>query len=172
MNRPTWRSIAESLKELPDVTPAILTGVSTAAFYSVPDIFDSRTGRALAKVTSLLPAAIAAVAWSKKNNEEISHLTDADPDERLNDRLENLGDLATERPMAFTAIIGGAIAAAGGATVLSEKLIYHFAERREANGVTNAHTKHGLILGAVAAVAMIASQKMDQADQIFGVTDR
>lgn len=163
--------------------PAVVAGVATAAYYAVPDMTPSRTARAWLKTGCLALACTAAVPTSRAAVQDLRAQRDEIRAERaaaaaaevtVTDGTRVVGDPALDdepapgtpsrRAQRLAAVVGGTVVLAGSAalTVAAERGVYAFSERRAARGVTYAHTRTGLVLGAVsAALALLPEPRRD-----------
>ncbi|WP_166844987.1 hypothetical protein [Isoptericola sp. BMS4] len=159
----------------PDVRSAVVTGVTTALWYAVPDVVGPRWGRALAK-TAVLGAGVgigiavtfegraalaglrAVEASDAELDEGLDHGPDDDPDGDIDDASaadEPAADRGDGPAPVNPLVAAGGIAAALGAVtalaVLGEKWAYRLGERRRAKGRRLPHTGVGLVVGVLAA---------------------
>ncbi|MFE5310055.1 hypothetical protein [Isoptericola sp. NPDC056605] len=172
-----------------DARSVAITGLTTLAWYAVPDVVRPRWARALAKVgvlagglglgMALTSEGRSAVDGMREVRDELRDLRDADenaagenasePDEgiapadgrdaREPDDNVLAADVALDGadplpgPGVAGAAVAGALALAVTIAVAGEKWAYRRGERWRAQGRRLPHTRVGLILGALAAVA-------------------
>lgn len=148
----------------PSPIPSLITGLSVAAYYAVPDFVAGRGRRALAKTLVTIPAVVTTLSSSPT---VAHHRTEGHQEEDARD-IKKLLKTLSERPGVSAAIAAGGAAAVIGVAAGSEKLIYRLAEWRKGNGTTHAHTKNGAILGLAAAAGTYA---LDRFDSIAAAND-
>ncbi|MCC2321380.1 hypothetical protein [Cellulomonas xiejunii] len=162
---------------------AALTGLATAAYYAVPDVTRSRAARGWLKAACLAAAGAAnAVApanrggWRELRSTwqdgvavdgdpgtDGTHRTDGSP---AGQGVDGSG-VATDdaAPSTKTAIaVGGAVvlAASVALTIAGEKWLFRRAEARAAAGVRFAHTRTGLVLGALSAALALVPEPSER----------
>jgi len=162
-----------------DATSVAITGLTTLAWYAVPDVVGPRWARAVAKAGVLvggLGLGLAVTAEGRSAVErmreacgELRDLRDADrigggdDDGPREEREDNV--LATEEaldgadplpgPAVAGAAVAGAVALAVSVAVAGEKWAYRRGERWRAQGRRLPHTRVGLVLGVLAAAATV-----------------
>lgn len=123
---------------------AVAAGVTSFAWYALPDVVRSRGARTLLK-TVLLAKLATFYALTRGPRAELNG-----PD--ATDELFNAVNEAPGR----AAVIGlGALGVGVGLTVLGEKAVYRFGERRRARGVRGAHAVPAAVLGALGAAGVL-----------------
>lgn len=152
--------------EGPDVRSAVVTGVTTALWYAVPDAVGPRWGRALAK-TAVAAAGVgvglAATAEGRAARDGLRAAGDlADVPADVPDRDDESGggsgaapdevdDQSPVDPRLAVAAITVGLGAAAALAVAGEKWAYRLGERWRARGRSLPHTRVGLAMGALAA---------------------
>jgi len=166
-----------------DATSVAITGLTTLAWYAVPDVVGPRWARAVAKAGVLagglgLGLAVtaegrSAVDGMREVREEVRDLRHAageaaeegrggaEPADGPDDRDDNVlaADVALDGadplpdPVVAGSVTAGAIALGVAVAVATEKLAYRRGERWRAQGRRLPHTRVGLILGVLAAAA-------------------
>lgn len=125
---------------------AAALGLTTLAWYAMPDLIRRPAARGLAK-TALLGAG-AAASWAKMPRSEL--------DSWISDQVWGTREVLGA---------GLGVATAAGLTILGERVIYAFGERRRARGVRLAHTLPALGLAALgAAIAVVPAPKQPPVD--------
>ncbi|MGW8568287.1 hypothetical protein [Isoptericola sp. NPDC055881] len=165
-----------------DARSIVITGLTTLAWYAVPDVVGPRWARALTKA-GVLAAGVAlgvaatdegrsALVGAREVRDELRGLRElgdgdgvdeTDParavrdDNVLLDEADGAPDLGDADPLpALTVVAGvaaGAVAVVAAVAVAGEKWAYRRGERWRARGLRLPHTRVGLLLGAAAAVA-------------------
>lgn len=165
-----------------DARSVAITGLTTLAWYAVPDVVGPRWARALAKAgvlaggvglgMALTAEGRSAVDGMREVRDELRDLRDADesaaqdgedvaPGAERGDRDDNVlaADVALDDadrlpgPAVAGTVAAGALTLAVTIAVAGEKWAYRRGERWRAQGRRLPHTRVGLILGALAAVA-------------------
>lgn len=166
-----------------DVRSVAITGLTTMAWYAVPDVVGPRWGRALAKVGVLaggVALGVAATSEGRSALDGVRQVRDELRDLRAaddagdagepgsptgtaadgGDRDDNVladGALAGADPVPDPVVAGaaaaGVVALATTVAVLGEKWAYRRGERWRQRGVRLPHTRVGLVLGVLAAAA-------------------
>lgn len=165
-----------------DARSVAITGLTTLAWYAVPDLVRPRWARALAKAgvlaggvglgVALTAEGRSAVDGMREVRDELRDLRDADESAAQDgegaaqgtergDRDDNVlaADVALDDadrlpdPAVAGTVAAGALALAVTIAVAGEKWAYRRGERWRAQGRRLPHTRVGLILGALAAVA-------------------
>ena len=167
-----------------DARSVAITGLTTLAWYAVPDVVRPRWARALAKAgvlaggvglgVALTAEGRSAVDGMREVRDELRDLRDADesaaqdgevasPGAERGDRDRDDNVLAADvalddadrlpDPAVAGTVAAGALALAVTIAVAGEKWAYRRGERWRAQGRRLPHTRVGLILGALAAVA-------------------
>jgi hypothetical protein len=165
-----------------DVRSVAITGLTTMAWYAVPDVVGPRWARALAKAGVLaggLGLGLAATAEGRSAargmrevRDELRDLRDTEGDPAAADadsaavdaahrgeRDDNV--LATDlagadtlpRPVVAGAAAAGVLAVVATVAVAGEKWAYRRGEKWRARGLRLPHTRVGLVLGTLAAAA-------------------
>lgn len=131
------------------VTLAGVAGLTSVAWYALPDVVAGRGARAAIKVglVGVLGAAWVALDGVKT----ITGETDLDE------------VLAASRQQPWAAAIAGvAVTTSIAFAVAGEKAIFAHGERRRARGVRGAHTVPALALGAIAAAGALLEPSIDR----------
>ena len=172
-----------------DARSVAITGLTTLAWYAVPDLVRPRWARALAKAgvlaggvglgVALTAEGRSAVDGMREVRDELRDLRDAgesaapdvegaapgvEPGDRYRDPDDNddnvlAADVALDDadrlpdPAVAGTVAAGALALAVTIAVAGEKWAYRRGERWRAQGRRLPHTRVGLVLGALAAVA-------------------
>ncbi|WP_407319335.1 hypothetical protein UQW22_02860 [Isoptericola halotolerans] len=157
-----------------DLRSVAVSGLTTFAWYAVPDVVRPRWARALAK-TAVLAAGVALGTVTTREGAEARAAARAVQDEIRSAReasaaassgtgaTDTTTEAAVSEPpepgatgagravVATVAVVVGGVAAAGAVVVLGERWTYRFAERLRGRGVRAPHVAVGLVLGAAAA---------------------
>lgn len=143
---------------------ALVTGVTTAAYYAVPDVAHSRAARGWLKTACLVAGSFTmsprlsgdTVRELRSSWHERTGLDTADGTAEPTSAAERWS-AASPRQKAVIAGTGAALVAASTAlTVAGEKWLFRRGEARAAAGVRFPHTRTGLVLGALsAALALV-----------------
>lgn len=133
-----------------NVPKALVTGLTTAAWYALPDVVHSRGVRGALKV-GLLGAF--AGAWAVVD-------TPATPAPGP-DKIDTVLQAIREHPGRAAAVAGAAVALSTALTVAGERAIFAFGERRRARGARCAHTLPALVLGGIAAAGVLLESSID-----------
>ncbi|QCB95031.1 peptidase S9 [Cellulomonas shaoxiangyii] len=145
-------------------TTALLTGLTTAAYYAVPDVARTRAARGWLKAACVAAGAAVALpdarqAWTELQARRRRTALDGIPvatENLAQSVLDNAGDGPARSATARTVVRGAvvvAVAVAGSVavTVAFERWVFRRGEARAAAGVRLAHTRTGLVLGALTA---------------------
>ncbi len=135
------------------VRNAVVAGVGTAAWYATPDVVRSRTARGWVKVACLAVVVAAGVPDARRAWQESREQASVVPDRpRAAEEAVSLRDL----PAPARAVAVGVAVAGVGATVavsaVTERWLFRRGEVRRAAGDAWAHTRTGLVVGALATV--------------------
>ena len=133
-----------------NVPKAVVTGLTTVAWYALPDVVPSRGLRGALKV-GLLGAF--AGAWTVVDKPA--------PPVPGPDTIDTALAAIREHPGRAAAVAGAAVAVSAALTVAGEKAIFGLGERRRARGVRCAHTLPALALGAFAAAGVLVESRID-----------
>jgi hypothetical protein len=150
-----------------DLRSVAISGVTTFAWYAVPDVVQPRWARALAK-TAVLGASVALVMGGTREGAEARaavrevqdgirsaaeqpSATEQAPLDEDGAAGAAPGGTGSGRAVVATAAVVGGVAVAGTLAVLGERWIYRSAERLRGRGVRAPHTAVGLVLGAAVA---------------------
>ena len=143
------------------VSPTRAAGIAvgagaTLAWYALPDYVRSRPLRALVK-TGLLGAIGWSIVTMLPEDGELPPYDDetdcSNGSPVANDPLDGV----TEAEPRELAVLAGAALGSAVLTVAVERWLFRRGERRRAAGVRLAHTRQGLALGALEAVATVAT---------------
>lgn len=181
--------------EGPDVRSAVVTGVTTALWYAVPDVVGPRWGRALAKsavAAAGLGVGLAATAEGRAAREGLRAAGDlvdgaadgpaGEPgrdgerrDESAGGRDDEPGagtgpDEADDQgapvdPRLAAAALAVGLGAAAALAVAGEKWTYRLGERWRARGRALPHTRVGLAMGVLAAGLTLLEPRAVGADR-------
>lgn len=121
---------------------------ATAAWYALPDVVRRRGARAVIKAGLLAAVIWSATAQMPPYPDEESDC-DGAPAPEGDDPLEG----ATEAAPGELALLAGAGIGTVCLTVAVEKWLFRRGERRRAAGVRLAHTRQGLVIGALTGAA-------------------
>ncbi len=123
---------------------AVAAGLTTFAWYALPDVVRSRGLRGVLKagVLGAFGAAWAAIDEPSR--------TAPGPD-----KIDTVLEAIRQNPGGTAAVAGVAVATSSALGVAGEKAIFGFGERRRARGVRCAHTLPALVLGSIAAVGVL-----------------
>lgn len=138
-------SPTEATPVQPSLGQAAVVGLTTLAWYSLPDLVRSRTARTVLK-TGLLAAGGA--AWVIARPQEPAPTGMQGPD-AFDEVFEALRTEPAKTLALGTAIVGVTTAF----SIAGEKAIFRFGERRRIRGVRGAHTVPALVLGALGAAS-------------------
>lgn len=159
-------------------TTALLTGLTTAAYYAVPDVTSTRATRRWLKAACVAAGAAVAVpdarqAWTElqaaRRRRTAGEVTNFDgtaldgiPVATENLAQSVLGDTgdssapsAAARTVVRGAVVAAALAGSVAVTVAFERWVFRRGEAHAAAGVRLAHTRTGLMLGALTAAAAL-----------------
>lgn len=159
-------------------TTALLTGLTTAAYYAVPDVTSTRATRRWLKAACLAAGAAVALpdarqAWTElheaRRRRTAGEATDFDgtaldgipvaTENLAQSVLDNVGGgpapSAAARMVVRGAVVAVALAGSVAVTVAFERWVFRRGEARAAAGVRLAHTRTGLVLGALAAASAL-----------------
>ena len=126
-----------------NVPMALVTGVTSFAWYALPDVVADRGLRGLIKVGMV---GILVGSWVTLDGSAL----------RADDlNVDKVVAAMRERPGSTAAVAGVTIAASTALAVAGEKAIFAFGERRRARGVRGAHAAPALALGVMAAVGAL-----------------
>lgn len=132
---------------------AVGTG-ATIAWYALPDVVRSRPLRGLVKVGLLGAMGWSLVSLMPEGDELPPYDDETDCSEAKN---EDPLDGVTEAEPRELAVLAGAVLGSAVVTVAVERWLFRRGERRRAAGVRLAHTRQGLALGVLEAVATVAT---------------
>ncbi len=151
---------------------AVVAGAGTAAYYATPDLVRSRTARGWAKAGCLAVVTAAGVpdlvrGWreTQETARDAAQVRDAaaepeaDAPATLSDAMRALS------PGWRVALSAGAVAVLAASTAASvgfERAVFRRGETRRAAGVPLAHTRSGLVLGALATVLALYPDPSDE----------
>ncbi|MDO5533720.1 MAG: hypothetical protein Q4F65_03605 [Propionibacteriaceae bacterium] len=128
-----------------NIPQAVTMGVTTLAWYALPDAVRSRPARALLKAGLLVAGG---AVWVQART----------PDDRVQsgpDAFDDALAAVNEAPGKALAIGGTVLALGTALSVAGEKAIFAFGERRRARGVRFAHTLPALGLGVLGALTTL-----------------
>ncbi len=123
---------------------AVAVGVTSFAWYAMPDAVRSRGVRTLLK-TALL--AKLGVFYALTNRPR--------PESNGPDATDELFHAANQAPGRALAVGLAAVGTGVGLTVLGEKAVFGFGERRRRRGVRGAHTVPALVLAALGGLGVL-----------------
>lgn len=132
---------------------AVSTG-ATIAWYALPDVVRSRPLRGLVKVGLLGAMGWSLVSLMPEGDELPPYDDEMDCSEA---KTEDPLDGVTEAEPRELAVLAGAVLGSAVVTVAVERWLFRRGERRRAAGVRLAHTRQGLALGVLEAVATVAT---------------
>ena len=132
---------------------AVGTG-ATIAWYALPDVVRSRPLRGLVKVGLLGAMGWSLVSLMPEGDELPPYDDEMDCSEA---KTEDPLDGVTEAEPRELAVLAGAVLGSAVVTVAVERWLFRRGERRRAAGVRLAHTRQGLALGVLEAVATVAT---------------
>ena len=132
---------------------AVGTG-ATIAWYALPDVVRSRPLRGLMKVGLLGAMGWSLVSLMPEGDELPPYDDEMDCSEA---KTEDPLDGVTEAEPRELAVLAGAVLGSAVVTVAVERWLFRRGERRRAAGVRLAHTRQGLALGVLEAVATVAT---------------
>ncbi len=153
----------------PDPSSAAITGLTTLAWYAVPDLVRPRWARALTKAAVAVAGLGAGLVVTTEGRSARDGLRAAmtvsdaaDVPEGVDGRGGRQSDengvpgvedesLAQVDPRLAGAVVAGSLAAGVALAVAGEKWAYRRGEKWRAKGLTLPHTRVGLIVGAAAA---------------------
>ena len=128
-----------------NVAQAAVMGLTTVAWYALPDLVRSRAARTVLK-TGLLTAG--GVGWVLARPQKAAPTGPQGPD-----AFDEVFEAVRTEP-AKSAAVGAAIVGLTTAfSIAGEKAIFRFGEKRRARGATGAHTVPALVLGAQGAAS-------------------
>ncbi|GAA1977315.1 hypothetical protein GCM10009718_12120 [Isoptericola halotolerans] len=142
-----------------DPRSVVISGVTTFAWYAVPDVVRPRWARALAKTGVLATGVLLAMGSTREGAEARAAVEDLrsgirsaqDQPRAAEPEVAELEVASSGRAVVATAAVVGGMAVAGTLAVLGERWVYRFAERLRGRGVRAPHATVGLVLGAAAA---------------------
>lgn len=129
----------------PTLGQAAVMGLTTLAWYSLPDLVRSRTARTVLK-TGLL--ATGGAAWVLARPQKPAPTGMQGPD-----TFDEVFEAIRTEPVKTLAAGGAIVGLSTLLTVLGEKAIFRIGEKRRARGVRGAHTVPALVLGALGAAS-------------------
>ena len=132
---------------------AVGTG-ATIAWYALPDVVRSRPLRGLMKVGLLGAMGWSLVSLMPEGDELPPYDDEMDCSEA---KTEDPLDGVTEAEPRELAVLAGTVLGSAVVTVAVERWLFRRGERRRAAGVRLAHTRQGLALGVLEAVATVAT---------------
>lgn len=145
---------------------AVLTGLTTTAYYAVPDVARTRAARGWLKAACLVAGAAVAMPTSREGWQELRPTWKDEPDATSSD--DAAGDATDGGSRAGRAAVigvGVALLAAGTAgTVAFERWIYRRGEALAAAGVPFAHTRAALVLGVGSTLLALLPEPADDRD--------
>ena len=141
------------------ITPTRAAGLAvgtgaTIAWYALPDVVRSRPLRGLVKVGLLGAMGWSLVSLMPEGDELPPYDDETDCSE---EKTEDPLDGVTEAEPRELAVLAGAVLGSAVVTVAVERWLFRRGERRRAAGVRLAHTRQGLALGVLEAVATVAT---------------
>ncbi|MEZ7769366.1 peptidase S9 [Pauljensenia sp. 20925_1_25] len=141
------------------ITPTRAAGLAvgtgaTIAWYALPDVVRSRPLRGLVKVGLLGAMGWSLVSLMPEGDELPPYDDEMDCSEA---KTEDPLDGVTEAEPRELAVLAGAVLGSAVVTVAVERWLFRRGERRRAAGVRLAHTRQGLALGVLEAVATVAT---------------
>lgn len=141
------------------ITPTRAAGLAvgtgaTIAWYALPDVVRSRPLRGLMKVGLLGAMGWSLVSLMPEGDELPPYDDEMDCSEA---KTEDPLDGVTEAEPRELAVLAGAVLGSAVVTVAVERWLFRRGERRRAAGVRLAHTRQGLALGVLEAVATVAT---------------
>ena len=141
------------------ITPTRAAGLAvgtgaTIAWYALPDVVRSRPLRGLVKVGLLGAMGWSLVSLMPAGDELPPYDDEMDCSEA---KTEDPLDGVTEAEPRELAVLAGAVLGSAVVTVAVERWLFRRGERRRAAGVRLAHTRQGLALGVLEAVATVAT---------------
>jgi hypothetical protein len=141
------------------ITPTRAAGLAvgtgaTIAWYALPDVVRSRPLRGLVKVGLLGAMGWSLVSLMPEGDELPPYDDEMDCSEA---KTEDPLDGVTEAEPRELAVLAGAVLGSAVVTVAVERWLFRGGERRRAAGVRLAHTRQGLALGVLEAVATVAT---------------
>lgn len=152
---------------------ALLTGLTTTAYYAVPDVARTRTTRGWLKAACLAVGAAQTFPTTREGWQELRPTWTDVPDPTTGDAEGAASDDdATDdagRPSwlgrAAVVGVGVAVIAAGVAgTVAAERWVFRRGEARAAAGVRFAHTRTAVVLGAASALLALLPEPSERPD--------
>jgi len=153
---------------------ALVTGLATAAYYAVPDVVRSRAARGWLKAGCLAAAVAVSVptaregwqeartAWRDAVAEDDTADAPGTADSPDAPSPDAPGPVSPARQAALGAAGAAALVASVAATVAGERWVFRRGEALAAAGVPFAHTRTGLVLGAVAAALALVPEPSDR----------
>lgn len=135
------------------VRNAVVAGVGTAAWYATPDVIRSRRARGWAKVACLGVVVAAGVPDARRAWQESREQPSVVPDRpRPAEEPVSLQDLPTGARAVAVGVAVAGVAATLAVSTVTERWLFRRGEARRAAGDAWAHTRAGLVLGALATV--------------------
>ena len=154
-----------------DARSVAITGLTTLAWYAVPDVVEPRWARALAKAGVLaggLALGLAATSEGRAAVDGVRGVRDELRDLRAAEEGDGQGDAGAEDednvlladpdgadpvpdPVVVGAAAAGVVALVATVAVAGEKWAYRRGERWRERGLRLPHTRVGVVLGALAA---------------------
>lgn len=132
---------------------AVGTG-ATIAWYALPDVVRSRPLRGLVKVGLLGAMGWSLVSLMPEGDELPPYDDETDcSEEKTDDPLDGV----TEAEPRELAVLAGTVLGSAVVTVAVERWLFRRGERRRAQGVRFAHTRQGLVLGALEAAVTVVT---------------
>lgn len=132
---------------------AVGTG-ATVAWYALPDVVRSRPLRGLMKVGLLGAMGWSLVSLMPEGDELPPYDDETDcSQEKTDDPLDGV----TEAEPRELAVLAGAVLGSAVVTVAVERWLFRRGERRRAQGARFAHTRQGLVLGALEAAVTVVT---------------
>ena len=145
------------LKDNPTRAAGLAVGAgATLAWYALPDYVRSRPLRGLIK-TGLLGAIGWSIVAMMPEDGELPPYDDETDCSKGSPVADDPLDGVTEAEPRELAVLAGAALGSAVLTVAVERWLFRRGERRRAAGVRLAHTRQGLALGALEAVATVAT---------------
>lgn len=141
------------------ITPTRAAGLAvgtgaTVAWYALPDVVRSRPLRGLMKVGLLGAMGWSLVSLMPEGDELPPYDDETDcSQEKTDDPLDGV----TEAEPRELAVLAGAVLGSAVVTVAVERWLFRRGERRRAQGVRFAHTRQGLVLGALEAAVTVVT---------------
>lgn len=172
---------------------ALLTGLTTAAYYAVPDVARTRATRGWLKAACAAAAVAVAVpdarqAWTELREARAlrasggafdssrfdgtvlagvpvatENVALSIPDHAEDDPAPSAG---THRTVVRGAVVTAAMVASTAGTIAFERWVFRRGEARAAAGARFAHTRTGLVLGALAAIGALFPDTDEKAGDV------